>query len=625
MNIKFFSNILFFSFIFLYLSIYQSFAAPGVKITEPQNGTAVIPGENIIVRAEAVDGFNANWGTIGVGQFYADQFNSLPASFTVPIPLKAGGTIPIGIAVGDAAQNGAMDTVSIIVKPTAPLVGFDFGDYRTFYYETDWNSNVKPDEKDHIYLEGVYADNITREISYDKLTFTSGNATVVSVDNQGNIKPLNLGKTTIAVTSGNVTGQIAVEVSLPSGIRPKETTPPTCQIDIKPGPNPVGWYNQDLTITLTAQDNEGGSGIREITYSFPYLNAKTTFVKNTQTVIPFSIEGINLMRYGASDKEGNDTGQLTTEIKLDKTLPLIAAKVSPQPNPAGWNKSDVTVSFDATDKLSGVKSVTVTPTSGVISTEGSGQVVKGVALDIADNEATASVTVNLDKTGPTINLVSPIDQKSYVSGQAIPLTWTATDNLSGIAAKTVTLDNTTDITNQTQITPSAGQHSLIINATDKVGNTTTRPITFTVSPIAKIKAEVTIKPEVFLRNKGIFIALVRLPSPYQNEPIAEASCDGAKALKIISCRDKGAILIFRRQDITQKPIDTTFVVTGKLKNGLIFEGTDIIKKVFSSKDRFDHGKDKDDEHKEFHDSLDRFCGQSKEGDEAKKHIKDFDD
>ena len=82
-------------------------------------------------------------------------------------------------------------------------------------------------------------------------------------------------------------------------------------------------------------------------------------------------------------------------IGVDNTPPAIAATISPPSNAAGWNNSNVTVGFTCSDQTSGIASC---PSPVVLAMEGANQVVSGTATDNAGNKATASVTVNLDKT-----------------------------------------------------------------------------------------------------------------------------------------------------------------------------------------------------------------------------------
>jgi len=77
--------------------------------------------------------------------------------------------------------------------------------------------------------------------------------------------------------------------------------------------------------------------------------------------------------------------------------PATSASVSPLPNAAGWNNSNVTVTFSVTDNLSGVLAVSQPV---VVSTETPGEAVSGAATDFAGNTSTSTITVKLDKTPP---------------------------------------------------------------------------------------------------------------------------------------------------------------------------------------------------------------------------------
>ncbi|MEK9150144.1 MAG: hypothetical protein AAB267_08890, partial [Candidatus Desantisbacteria bacterium] len=250
--------------------------------------------------------------------------------------------------------------------------------------------------------------------------------------------------------------------------------------------------------------------------------------------------------------------------------------------------------------------------------EGKDQRIGGEAVDIAGNTATTYVVLNIDKTKPEISITSPEENKEYFHTQAIPLTYTITDNLSQIASSSVTLDGAA-LPPSANIQTTIGKHTLTITATDKAANHAVLERHFTV----KLKAKVTIKPEVFLCNRGIFLAFVKFPQGYDVKTITDATCDGAPAKKIIPLYHNTSLILFRREDITQTPIDTTFTVRGHFNNGLLFEGTDTIKKIIS---RFRSIKDKEDEERELDRAIDdawKHHGAHKDYNWLKKDIREL--
>ncbi len=124
---------------------------------------------------------------------------------------------------------------------------------------------------------------------------------------------------------------------------------------------------------------------------------------------------------------------ITVEILgFDNDLPAITASAQPAPNTAGWNNTNVTVSFICNDQTSGIDSCT-TPVT--VSAEGANQSITGTATDRAGNTASTNVTLNIDKTPPVIQIASPADGAT-TSETSVTLTGTASDALSGLASVT---------------------------------------------------------------------------------------------------------------------------------------------------------------------------------------------
>lgn len=152
---------------------------------------------------------------------------------------------------------------------------------------------------------------------------------------------------------------------------------------------------------------------------------------------------------------------------LDNAGPLVTGAVTPAPNAAGWNNSDATVKWTATDAGSGVATAqpyqTDTVTSNGITTLNA-----PAAADRVGNPAQpASVTVRLDKAKPTI----AADQTKNADGTTT-ITFTCSDanpgvtDVSGVAS--CLADGST--TNSTTVQPGV---TVTGTATDKAGNTAT--------------------------------------------------------------------------------------------------------------------------------------------------------
>jgi hypothetical protein len=130
---------------------------------------------------------------------------------------------------------------------------------------------------------------------------------------------------------------------------------------------------------------------------------------------------------------GQPGGVLTIQIVgVDNDPPIITTTPSVPPNAAGWYNSPVTVSFNCSDKTSGVASC---PAPVTVSTQGANQVVSGTATDLAGNTAPTSLTVNLDTTPPTITATinPPSDAAGYNNGP-VTVTFACSDALSGVAS-----------------------------------------------------------------------------------------------------------------------------------------------------------------------------------------------
>lgn len=214
--------------------------------------------------------------------------------------------------------------------------------------------------------------------------------------------------------------------------------------------NALGWYNTAVTISFACDDATSG-------------------VARCADAVTLSADGAGqTVTGGAADNAGN-AASATLTVNLDKTAPTIGASVSTPANAQGWNNTAVTIAFACDDATSGVAACAQPVT---LSTEGAGQTVTGSATDIAGNGATsATLTVNIDKTAPTIAFVGATE---YTVDQLVSITCSSSDALSDVASSTCSAAR------GDAYSFVFGTKTVTAAATDRAGNTSTASTTFTV-------------------------------------------------------------------------------------------------------------------------------------------------
>ena len=170
-----------------------------------------------------------------------------------------------------------------------------------------------------------------------------------------------------------------------------------------------------------------------------------------------------------------NTGITIEIIGVDNDPPKIAATLAPSPNAAGWNNTNVTVSFQCSDTTTPIASCSAPV---LVQQEGANQVITGTATDIAGNTASASVTVNLDKTSPVVTILSP-SSGATIEDSPVTVQGSIDEALSGVASITckgtpATLSGSSFTCNVSLVT---GQNTIQTAATDMAGNTGSSSIT----------------------------------------------------------------------------------------------------------------------------------------------------
>ncbi len=102
-------------------------------------------------------------------------------------------------------------------------------------------------------------------------------------------------------------------------LEPTDTAPPVTMLELAGTQGHNGWYTSAVAVTLSAQDEAGGSGIGRTEYSF---DQGATWIAYDR---PFTItnEGKTVLQYRSFDQAGNQEAIRATDIRIDQASPEV--------------------------------------------------------------------------------------------------------------------------------------------------------------------------------------------------------------------------------------------------------------------------------------------------------------
>jgi FG-GAP-like repeat len=250
----------------------------------------------------------------------------------------------------------------------------------------------------------------------------------------------------VADLNGDTTPDLATanaysnDVSVLFNLTGLDTTPPTSAASAKNGDDSTytadNWTNQNVTVSLSATDDPGGSGVKSISYSATGAQTiEDTPVSGSSTSVTINTEGTTTISYHATDNANNAEAPANTFIvKIDKTDPTVS-NVSASSNGSAytagtWTNHDVTVSWDCADP--GGSGVVLAHPSQTVSAETSTGSVTPSCSDTAGNSGpgTAFGPIQIDKTAPSVSC-DTADGNWHANDVSIACT--ASDQLSRLA------------------------------------------------------------------------------------------------------------------------------------------------------------------------------------------------
>ena len=286
---------------------------------------------------------------------------------------------------------------------------------------------------------------------------SQGTSTVTFNGTPASVTSWNATGIIVTVPSGATTGNVVVSVS---GMQSNGVLFTVLSAPIIAGVNPSsGTFGATVTITGTSFGATQGRGVSFGGTSAPIISWSDTSI--TASVPAAALTG-NVVVITAA-------GVMSNGVPFTVVVPpSISASVSPAPNAAGWNNSNVTVAFTC---MAGSAAITSCPAPQIVTSEGASQIVSGTTTDANGLMATASVTLNIDKTLPVLTITAPADGTTF-SSAGVTVTGTVTDSLSGVSS--VTCDQIPAPVSagsfSCNISLSVGVNLVVVRAFDIAGN-----------------------------------------------------------------------------------------------------------------------------------------------------------
>jgi peptidoglycan/xylan/chitin deacetylase (PgdA/CDA1 family) len=193
-----------------------------------------------------------------------------------------------------------------------------------------------------------------------------------------------------------------------------DTTGPVTTVACNGTACSAGWYQTTpVTVTLTATDNAGGSGVDKTYYT---VNGTTPTTSSTVYTAPFTVAVTTTVKFFSVDKAGNTEAVKTQVIQIDGAPPTVSITV-PANGSSIRQGSNVTITATATDVGTGTgapsgiakveffldgKSLGSDPSAPYQNNWNTNKVAKGqhtltaVATDVAGNTTTsAPITITI--------------------------------------------------------------------------------------------------------------------------------------------------------------------------------------------------------------------------------------
>ncbi|MBD9074478.1 hypothetical protein EGP91_00540 [bacterium] len=286
------------------------------------------------------------------------------------------------------------------------------------------------------------------------------------------------------------------------------------------------WTNQNVTITLLATDDEMGITKYQIKYSGTNNNWQD-LENNTSS---FTNDLNETIYYRVIDKADNISEEVSTDVKIDKTVPITPSITNSKENT--WTGSNLTVTVTSSDSGSGIdhfewyengawttRDLTTSGNTGTITyTVSRNETIRFRAVDKLGQASSEKTTVvKIDKTAPTQSF-SIASSTSGSNGwyKALSIKVSVSDAHSGISSSKYCITTGSSCTPATNATLSSNTFNvslgtnaiaqkICVSTTDVAGNTSDVSCS-SAYKVDKNAPTLTISSSVFQNNITVSLA-----------------------------------------------------------------------------------------------------------------------
>jgi hypothetical protein len=254
---------------------------------------------------------------------------------------------------------------------SAPAISSD-GRYVAFYSEA---TNLVPNDTNgfrDVFVRDL-RDGTTEQVSVGRCAAqANGHSSRPSISSKGGYVAFTSSASNLVADDTNIGGDIFVRDRLTEpDTLPSECIAPTTTASASTSsgaPYESGtWTPEDVKLTFSAQDNEGGSGLKDIRYSSTGAQSTAETLYDEQDPPVISTEGTTTVRYLATDKEGNvESPAKTFTVKIDNSPPTVdsvyPADAATDVDPWGYAEASFSEAMDPD---------TLTPSTFTLTKQGS--------------------------------------------------------------------------------------------------------------------------------------------------------------------------------------------------------------------------------------------------------------